>query len=55
MKEVHQRILEKSKVQKDKDSVVLVGQDLAKSAKLLCFDEMEVKDIADAMILFKII
>ncbi|MDA7579096.1 cell division protein ZapE [Alphaproteobacteria bacterium] len=54
MKEVHQRILEKSKVQKDKDSVVLVGQDLAKSAKLLCFDEMEVKDIADAMILSRL-
>jgi len=54
MKEVHQRILEKSKVEKDKDSVVLVGQDLAESAKLLCFDEMEVKDIADAMILSRL-
>ena len=42
MREVHQRILKKSKVEKNKDSVLLVGKDLAKSAKLLCFDEMEV-------------
>ena len=43
MKEVHQRILEKRKIEKNKDTVLLVGQDLAKKAKLLCFDEMEVK------------
>ena len=54
MKEVHQRILEKSKIEKSKDSVLLVGKDLANSAKLLCFDEMEVKDIADAMILSRL-
>ena len=54
MKEVHQRILEKSKIEKNKDSVLLVGKDLASSAKLLCFDEMEVKDIADAMILTRL-
>ena len=54
MKEVHQRILEKRKIEKNKDNVLLVGQDLAKNAKLLCFDEMEVKDIADAMILSRL-
>ena len=54
MKEVHQRILEKSKIEKNKDCVLLVGQDLARSAKLLCFDEMEVRDIADAMILSRL-
>ena len=54
MKEVHQRILEKRKREKNKDTVLLVGQDLAKQAKLLCFDEMEVKDIADAMILSRL-
>ena len=54
MKEVHQRILEKRKIEKNKDTVLLVGQDLAKKAKLLCFDEMEVKDIADAMILSRL-
>ena len=54
MKEVHQRILEKRKIEKNKDTVLLVGQDLAKNAKLLCFDEMEVKDIADAMILSRL-
>lgn len=54
MREVHQRILKKSKVEKNKDSVLLVGKDLAKSAKLLCFDEMEVRDIADAMILSRL-
>jgi len=54
MKEVHQRILEKRTIEKNKDTVLLVGQDLAKKAKLLCFDEMEVKDIADAMILSRL-
>lgn len=54
MKEVHQRILLKSQVEKHKDSVLLVAKDLAKSAKVLCFDEMEVKDIADAMILSRL-
>ncbi len=54
MKEVHQRILEKSKIEKNKDCVLLVGKDLAMSAKLLCFDEMEVRDIADAMILSRL-
>ena len=54
MKEVHQRILQKSKVEKNKDCVLLVGKDLASSAKLLCFDEMEVRDIADAMILSRL-
>ena len=54
MKEVHQRILEKRKIEKNIDTVLLVGQDLAKKAKLLCFDEMEVKDIADAMILSRL-
>jgi cell division protein ZapE len=54
MKEVHQRVLEKSKVERNKDCVLLVAKDLAKSAKLLCFDEMEVRDIADAMILSRL-
>ena len=54
MKEVHQRILEKRKIEKNKDTVLLVGQVFAKNAKLLCFDEMEVKDIADAMILSRL-
>ena len=54
MKEVHQRILQKSKKVKNQDSVLLVAKDLAKSAKLLCFDEMEVRDIADAMILSRL-
>ena len=54
MKEVHQRILEKRKIEKNKDTVLSVGQDLARTSKLLCFDEMEVKDIADAMILSRL-
>jgi cell division protein ZapE len=54
MKEVHHRVLEKSKVERNRDCVLLVGKDLAKSAKLLCFDEMEVRDIADAMILSRL-
>ena len=47
-------ILEKSKKERNKDSVLLVAKDLASSAKLLCFDEMEIKDIADAMILSRL-
>ena len=54
MKEVHKRILEKSKFKKNKDCVLLVGKDLAQTAKLLCFDEMEVRDIADAIILSRL-
>ena len=54
MKEVHQRIKDKSKKVKKNDTVILVAKDLALSARLLCFDEMEVKDIADAMILSRL-
>ena len=54
MKEVHQRIKDKSKKVKKNDTVIMVAKDLASSARLLCFDEMEVKDIADAMILSRL-
>ena len=54
MKEVHQRIKDKSKKVKSYDTVIMVAKDLASSARLLCFDEMEVRDIADAMILSRL-
>ena len=54
MREVHQRIKDKSKKEKNRDTVISVAKDLASSAKLLCFDEMEVRDIADAMILSRL-
>ena len=56
MQEVHERIhdyrqqLKKSVVKGD-DPIPPVASDLSKSARLLCFDEFQVKDIADASIL----
>lgn len=56
MQEVHERIhdyrqqLKKGLVKGD-DPIPPVASDLSKSARLLCFDEFQVKDIADASIL----
>jgi predicted ATPase len=52
MLEVHEHIhLLNTTQQKKGDPVPRVGEDIAKQTRLLCFDEFQVTDIADAMIL----
>ena len=51
MKEIHNKIFLAGKKNKNEDPVEVVASNFIKNTKLLCFDEMEVKDIADAMIL----
>ncbi|MBV1693443.1 MAG: AFG1 family ATPase [Hyphomicrobiales bacterium] len=50
MQEVHARI-SKAREHVDGDPIPVVAEEIARSARLLCFDELHVTDIADAMIL----
>tara|TARA_A100001015_G_C15034460_1_gene735256 strand:- start:330 stop:1418 length:1089 start_codon:yes stop_codon:yes gene_type:complete len=54
MKTMHRQIFEIGKLKKDLDPIELVTKNFIKETKVLCFDEMEIKDIADAMILFRL-
>lgn len=53
MQDVHERMhrFRKTKKKDDADPIPPIAKDLADGAWLLCFDEMQVTDITDAMIL----
>ncbi|MGQ3673760.1 cell division protein ZapE [Xanthobacter sp. TB0136] len=56
MGDVHERIYKEREAQKtnprkNADPIAVVGAELASEARVLCFDEFSVTDIADAMIL----
>ncbi len=54
MKEIHSEIFVTGKNNTNEDPVEIVANNFIKKTMLLCFDEMEVKDIADAMILYRL-
>ncbi len=55
MLDVHARINERRKFKdNDGDPIAPVAKDIAKDARLLCFDEFHVTDITDAMILSRL-
>ncbi|KAL7487542.1 hypothetical protein ACHAW6_015932 [Cyclotella cf. meneghiniana] len=55
MLDVHQRIHTYKKMHPRADPLPPVAAALAKEARLLCFDEMQITDIADAMILKRLL
>ena len=54
MKEIHANIFLAGKKNKNDDPIEVVANNFIKKTTLLCFDEMEVRDIADAMILYRL-
>ncbi|WP_135081840.1 cell division protein ZapE [Terasakiella sp. SH-1] len=53
MREVHERLkdIREKKLDKKEDAIIVLAKELTSEAWLLCFDEFQVNNIADAMIL----
>lgn len=49
MQEIH-RLIDAARAQEADDPILIAAKEVAKSATLLCFDELQITDIADAMI-----
>lgn len=54
MQVVHSRIHELRKSRSGADPVMTLARDMAKDIKLLCFDELQANDVADATLLFRL-
>ena len=54
MQEAHSRLHALKREQPEADAVALVADSFAEEAALLCFDEFQVHDIGDAMILYRL-
>jgi cell division protein ZapE len=50
MLEVHQRIFKLEQAKYSRDVILRIAKDLAKKYRLICLDELQISDIADAMI-----
>lgn len=58
MQEMHQRIHQfkiEGRSSKESDAISAVAREVARDARLLCFDEFQVTDVADAIILGRIL
>jgi len=51
---MHKVHLERKKLRDHQDPLVIIAKDFAKQARVLCFDEFVVNDVADAVILVKL-